>query len=449
MKTNTTRRRFLKAALAATVLPTVAVNSRAVHAAGSDVIKIALIGTGGRGLGAVLNRFTVGDNVKLVAVADVNEKRAREAVESLKEDPKTKDRIDVPADRVFGGFNGYKGAVEHADLVFVASPPAFHPDHYLYAVEHGKHVFVEKPFGVDAEGYRRSQKANKIAEEKGLTVLSGFQRRHQKQYHDWFAKINEGYIGDIVEARVYWNGAGAKVRGVRDKGESEISFQVRDWYFFDWLSGDHLVEQHCHNVDVGNWLFGNGDPQVHPVSAIGLGGRQYRNIKHVPYNECGNIFDHHYIEFTYPDGRILHSQCRQIPGCWNRVTERVTGTKGFGETGWLQQRGGEKWNTPKLGKGGDNGYELEHAAQTDAIRNGKKLHEGWSAATSTMVGILGTYASHSGREITWDDAVSKGRTRFPYDVELTFDTPSPVLPQDGSYEHLVPVPGQWEPFDKT
>ena len=423
--------------------------ARSANASGSEVINVALVGCGGRGMGSLMDRFAVGDNMKVVAVADVAKKTAERAAETLAKMEDKKDKIDLSPDRVFGGFNCYKSAVECADLVLIASPPAFHPDHYLYAVEKGKHVFIEKPFGVDAEGYRRCMRANKIAEEKGLTVCAGFQRRHEKSYINWISRIHDGLIGDIVSTRVYWNGGGAKVRGVRGDGEPEMSFQVRDWYFFNWLSGDHIVEQHCHNIDVGNWIHGKGDPLAHPVSCIGMGGRQVRKTPKFPYNECGNIFDHHYVEYRFADGTVMHSQCRQIPSCWNGVTEKVDGTKGHGGTGWLQPTGGERWEYPKR-SGDKSAYVQEHINQAEAMREGKKLHDGWFAATSTMTAVMGWMATYSGKEIKWEDAIARGKTIFPYDKELSYDMEAPVMPgPDGTYEQAVAVPGQYDPYDKS
>jgi len=446
------RRNFLKAA--GVVSAGLAVGSslstaRGANVAGDDVIKVALIGCGGRGMGSLIDRFAVGDAVKVVAIADIAKGSAERAAASLAKMEDKKAMIDLSPDRVFGGFDSYKKAIEFADLVLITSPPAFHPDHYLYAIEQGKHVFMEKPFGIDAEGYRRCMKANKIAEEKGLTVCSGFQRRHERVYQEWISRIHDGFIGDIVSTRVYWNCGGAKVRGVRGEGEPEMSFQVRDWYFFNWLSGDHIIEQHCHNIDIGNWIHGKGDPLAHPVSCAGMGGRQVRRTPKFPYNECGNIFDHHYVEYLYGDKTVMHSQCRQIPGCWNSITEKVDGTKGHGGVAWLQQYAGNRWDYPKNTQ--DKGpYVQEHIDQAEAMRKGEKLNDGWLAATSSMIGVMGWMATYSGQEIKWDDAVARGKTLFPYDKELTFDTTPPVIPgPDGTYEHAVAVPGEYDPFDPS
>ena len=444
--TGTSRRDFLKTAGIGSVGLAAVANlniARGVNVGGSDLIKVALIGCGGRGAGSLQDRFAVGDNVKVVALCDVVDEPMQNALKLLSETDH-KDKLDV-GDRVFSGFDGYKQAIDCCDQALIASPPAFHPIHYKYAVEQGKHVFIEKPFGVDAPGYRLCMAANKIADDKGLTVCGGYQRRHQNDYREWIKRIHDGEIGDVLSTRVYWNGAGAKNRGFRAEGEPEIRFQARDWYFFNWLSGDHIVEQHCHNIDVGNWIHGKGDPFAHPVSCVGMGGRQVRKTPGFPYNECGNIFDHHYVEYTYADGSIMHSQCRQIPGCWNSVTEKVLGSAGNGQIAWLQKKGGPRWQY--RGNGDKSGYVQEHINQVNAIRNGEKLNDGWHSATATMIAVMGWMATYSGREIKWDEAVEKGRDLFPYDVELTFDTPSPVMPgPDGTFEHAVAVPGKYDPF---
>ena len=421
----------------------------AVHAAGSDVIKVGLVGCGGRGMGSLLDRLKVADNVKVVALGDIDKARAEKGMEALSKMADIKGKVDLTPDCLFGGFDNHKKVTELVDVVLINSPPGFHPDHYLYAVEKGKHVFMEKPFGVDAEGYRRCMKANKIAEEKGLTVCAGFMRRYDNKYVEWISRIRNGMIGDVVSTRVYWNCAAAKDRGAWVEGETEMSFQAHCWYVFNWLSGDHIVEQHCHNLDTGNWIHGKGDPLAHPVSCVGVGGRQTRKTPKFPIHICGHIFDHHYVEFRYADGSTMHSTCRQVPNCWNKITEAVDGTKGNGETGWLQPVGGERWEYPRRNQDGSP-YVQEHIAQAEAMRQGKKLHDGWSAATSTMIGVMGRMATYSGKEIKWDDAVARGKTLFPYNVELTFNTVPPVtLGPDGTYEHAVPIPGVYDPFDQS
>ena len=450
-QTNKSRREFMKTAgivsagiTAAGVLST----APAVHAAGSDVIKVGLVGCGGRGMGALVDRLQVDDAIKIVALCDVDKTRAAKGMEDLSKMENAKGKVELSDDRLFGGFDGHKKVTELVDAVLIGSPPGFHAVHYLHAVEQGKHVFMEKPFCVDAEGYRRCMKANKIAEEKGLTVCAGFQRRHEKKYVEWMSQIHAGTIGDVVSTRVYWNGGGAKDRGTWAEGETEMQFQTHCWYVFQWLSGDHIVEQHCHNLDTGNWIHSKGDPLAHPVSCVGHGGRQVRKTPKFPFHISGHIFDHHYVEYRYADGSVMHSMCRHIPNCWNKVGEMVSGTKGHGELPWLQPTGGTKWTYQ--GRGDRSGYVQEHINQSEAMRKGERMHDGWFAATSSMLGVMGWMATYSGQEIQWNDAIAKGRTIFPYDKELTFDTVPPVtIGEDRTYEHAVAIPGEYDPFDKT
>jgi len=453
-----TRREFMKTAgiisagiTAAGVLST----PSAVHAAGSDVIKVGLVGCGGRGMGSLVDRLKVEDAMKVVALGDVNKAQAMKGMNDLSKMEDAKGKIDLSPDQIFSGFDNYKKVVELADVVLIGSPPGFHADHFLYAVEKGKHVFIEKPFCVDAEGYRRCMKASKIAEEKGLTVCAGFQRRYEKKYLEWVSRLHAGAIGDIVASRVYWNGGGAKDRGAWAEGETEMSFQTHCWYVFAWLSGDHIVEQHCHNIDTGNWVHSKGDPLGHPVSCVGHGGRQVRKTPKFPFHISGHIFDHHHVEYRYADGSIMHSACRQIPNCWSLVGDRVSGTKGTAaiggkgaENGWIQPTGEERWTyRPKQDR---SGYVQEHVDQAEAMREGKRLNDGWHASTASMIAVMGRMATYSGQEITWDDAITKGKTLFPYDVELTFDTVPPVtIGSDRTYEHAVAMPGEYDPFDKT
>jgi len=455
-KTNVSRRArrdFMKTAgiVSAGIAAGSMLSTPAVHAAGSDVIRIALVGCGNRGQGALNDRFRAGDNIKVVALADPSRRRLDQTIREVKgfaERENMKDAVELSSDRLFDGFDGYRHATELADLVLICSPPAFHAVHYLHAAEQGKHAFIEKPFCIDAEGYRRCMKANRLAEEKGLTVCAGFQRRYERQYIEWIDRIHAGAIGDIVSSRVYWNGGGAADRGEWAQGDTEMRFQSHCWYVFNWLSGDHKVEQHCHNIDIGNWIHGKGDPLAHPVSCVGHGGRQVRKTPKFPIHRCGNIFDHHYVEYRYADGSVMHSMSRQIPNNWNHVGEIITGTKGHGAGHWLQPTGGERWAARGRAQNEPTGFVQEHIAQTEAMRKGERLHDGWHGATSTMIGVMGTMATYSGRMITWEDAITKGRTLFPYDVELTFDTVPPVtIGADGTYEHAVAVPGEYDPFD--
>ncbi|MDR1493839.1 MAG: Gfo/Idh/MocA family oxidoreductase [Planctomycetaceae bacterium] len=405
--------------------------ARSAHAQGSDLIKIALVGCGGRGRGAVQDRLDVGDNVKLVAVADVFEgqaKNAANAFKGLNENEKYQGKVDV-GDNVFFGFDAYKHAIDACDEVLIATPPGFRPVHYAYAVNKGKDVFLEKPLATDSAGFRSLMESNKIADEKNLKVVVGLQRRHGTDYNAWINKIQEGAIGDVVYTRVYWNGGDIWYRG-RGQDQAEMEFQVNNWYHFVWLCGDNICEQHIHNLDIGNWIHGKGDKLAHPVKAYGMGGLQVRDK--VP-NKQGEIYDHHAVEFEYADGSRMISQCRQIPGTWSSVSEHVHGTKGFGGNCWLKT-GDENWRAP----GSQNHFKLEHVHHVKAIRENIAINDGWHGAISTMISIFGRLATYSGAALSWDDAVNKGFSQFPYDKELTWNAEPPILPKDGKYASALP-----------
>lgn len=427
-----TRRDFLKsssAAVAGSSLVGGLSVARSAHAAGGDEMKICLVGCGGRGNGAATNLLQSVDNVKLVAVADAFEDKAKGAAEGLSK--RFGDKVDVPQDRIFSGFDAYKQAIgAGVDMVILATPPGFRPAHYKLAIESDKHVFMEKPCCVDAPGFKSLMETNKLADEKGLKVGVGLQRHHQAPYVATIEKIREGAIGDIQFLRAYWNGGGVWIRP-RQPEQTEMEYQMRNWYYFVWLCGDHICEQHVHNLDICNWVM-----DTHPIEAKGMGGRQVRKGP-----EVGHIYDHFFIEYTYPDGTKMYSQCRHIRNCWNNVSEAAHGTKGTsncrgkieGENEW---RFREKSKSP---------YDQEHIDLVDAIRNNKKFNEGWYGATSSFTAVLGRMATYSGQVVKWDEAVAKGPDEGP--EKLAWDANPPVLPdEDGLYEHAVAMPGIYKPF---
>ncbi len=288
---------------------------RSAWAAGSDLLKIALVGCGGRGSGAADQALKTSGATQLVAMADVLPEKLEKGLESLKS--QHAEQVEVPPDHQFTDFDGYKKAISLAEVVILATSPGFRPIHFEEAIRQGKHVFMEKPVATDAPGIRRVLAAAEEAKKKNLKVGVGFQRRHQRGYLELVKRIQDGGVGDILLLRCYWDG-GSRDGVERQPGENEMHYQIRNWYYFTWLSGDHIVEQHVHNLDVCNWIKG-----THPVRAQGMGGRQVRNAK-----RHGQIFDHHFVEFEYADGVRMMSQCRQIPGCWPSVSEYVLGSKG-------------------------------------------------------------------------------------------------------------------------
>ena len=458
------RRDFLKSTglvAGASVLGGMSV-ARGANVGGDDVIKIALVGCGGRGRGAVADRFSAKDNVKLVAIADAFEANAKSAAEAFQNmDP---DRVDL-GDRVFWGFDAYKKAIDECDQALIVTSPGFRPIHYKYAIEQGKHVFMEKPCCVDARGYKMAMETNKLADEKGLTVVVGFQRHYELPYVQMVEQIKEGKIGEIMYSRVYWNGDGIWERG-RQNGDTEMMYQMRNWYHFNWLCGDGIVEQHCHNIDVANWVHSLGDPMsanAHPIKCNAMGGREVRKFPR--FKNSGHRYDHYVCEFTYADGSQMFSQCRHQGNCWNNVSETFYGTKGWGGRGWLDGRDGNqiwRFDGNKEENKVAGPYQYEHHMQAKWIREGVKHNDGWHAANSSMTSNLGRMAACSGKELSWDDAVNKGADEFPYDEVAKWekdpnlfwetnppvmpDTTMPVLPKEGEiiYENSVPVPGEWK-----
>jgi myo-inositol 2-dehydrogenase / D-chiro-inositol 1-dehydrogenase len=391
--------------------------ARTAHAAGSDELKIALIGCGGRGTGAAAQCLSSCENVKLVAMADAFVANAKESLANLKKEDGLAAKIDVPDDRIFVGFDAYEKAIAAGpDVVLLATPPGFRPIHYAAAVKAGKHVFMEKPCCVDAPGFRSLMESNKLADEKGLKVSVGLQRRHSKEFLGKVKKIQDGALGDIVLMRAYWNGGPIWVRD-RQPNQTEMEYQMNNWYHFVWLCGDHILEQHVHNIDVCNWVKND-----HPVSANGMGSCHCRNNRGI-----GQIYDNHFVEFTYKDGSKMMSQCRQQPDTWSCVSQFIHGTKGMKE----------------LPGNGSDGYTQEHVDLINAIRKGLKLNDGWHGATSSFTGVLGRMATYSGQEVNWDDAAAKGPDEMP--KKFAFDANPPAMPdKDGNYP--VPVPGVYKPY---
>jgi predicted dehydrogenase len=426
------RRDFLKTSSVAAVGAVAGSLSvaRTAHAAGSDEIKVGLIGCGGRGSGAAGDTLSANKSgVKIVAVGDAFEDRMRGTVEGLKR--RFGDRVDVPKDRQFVGFDAYKKVIDSGiDMVILATPPGFRPLHFEAAVKAGKHVFMEKPVAVDGAGVRQVLEAAKLAKEKNLGVGVGLQRRHENSYLETIKQLQEGAIGDIVCTRVFWNGAGVWVNP-RRPGQSEMEHQMRNWYYFNWLCGDHIVEQHIHNLDVGNWLVND-----HPVTAQGMGGRQVRTGK-----EFGEIFDHHYVEFTYKDGKKMFSCCRHIGNCWDSVSEHAHGTKGTADISSHRIRGEQEWRY----RGNRNRpYEQEHLDLVNSIRAGRPLAEAEYGATSTMTSILGRLATYSGKEISWEKALNSPPLA-PGLENYTFDTTPPTLPDENGH-YKIAVPGRTDVF---
>jgi predicted dehydrogenase len=391
-----TRRDFVKTAAAASVAAAVPGNL-GLFAAGSDALRVGVIGCGGRGTSAAINCLNAAPGVEIVALGDLVLDRVQSSLKKLKE--AFPSRVNVPADRCFTGFDNYLKvcACPDVNLIVTAAPPGFRPIHFKAAIEAGKHVFMEKPVAVDPAGIRSVIATSDLAKQKGLAVVAGTQRRHQAHYLEIMKRIQDGQIGEIVAAQCYWNQGDLWVKK-REPGMTEIEWQCRNWLYFSWLSGDHIVEQHVHNIDVVNWAMG-----TMPKNIVGMGGRQVRVAP-----EFGNIFDHFYVEFEYPNGVRVSSMCRQTKGCAERVEERIVGTEGVahctGNTGEI--RGKKPWKFE--GKEVDP-YVQEHADLVASIQNGKVLNEGRQIAESTMCAIIGRMSAYTGRAISWEWAMNSSK----------------------------------------
>jgi len=400
-----------------------------------DVIKVALIGCGGRGTGAIMQALLSKQNVKLVAMADAFRDRIDGCYKTVTAEDLSdwgvtgnlRSKVDVPDDRKFTGFDAYLKAIPLADVVILTTPPGFRPIHFEEAVRQGKHIFMEKPVATDPAGIKRVLDAAEIAKQKKLNVVVGLQRRYQNSYRELFKKKN--LIGDITSAQVWWNNDGVWVNK-RKYGQTEMEYQMRNWYYFNWLCGDHITEQHIHNIDVVNWFKG-----AYPVKAQGMGGRQVRKGK-----DHGEIFDHHYVEFTYADGTVMNSQCRHIPGTMSRVDEMLIGTKGVircDAATVTDLKGKELFKFDK--KGENNPYQTEHDELFAAIAKGEyKFADAENGAKSTLTSIIGRMATYSGQIIEWDKALASGISIMP--TKFDFNALPLILPNDDGY-YPVAVPG--------
>jgi myo-inositol 2-dehydrogenase/D-chiro-inositol 1-dehydrogenase len=434
------RRVFVKCSYAAAAGATVlrapfVITARAVP---DDPIRVGVIGCGGRGTGAALNVLqsatkviyprtgyhtedateiaTVrAGNVRVVALADMFPDRLATCRAQLR-----KVGTEIADDHCFLGFDAFSKllTVPELNYVILATPPHFRPAHLRASVAAGKHVFMEKPVAVDGPGIRSVLESSDIAARKRLGIVAGTQRRHQASYVETVKRIHEGAIGAIVECRAHWNQGGLWVVE-RQPGWSDMEYQLRNWNYFTWLSGDHIVEQHVHNYDVIGWAVCD-----HPVKATSLGGRQSRTGR-----QFGHVYDHFATEYEYANGVRLFSQCRQIEGCSNNVGEAVVGTKGWSNCKDTIRTGSSEWRHEGLQT---NPYEQEHVDLIQSIRAGNPLNEGRAVAESTLVGIMGRVSAYSGQTVTWDQVLNSKEDLSPSRYELG------VLP-----ESEVAIPGRY------
>jgi predicted dehydrogenase len=387
------------------------------------VLKAGLIGCGGRGTGAAQDFLDAGPNLEVVALADVFQDRLDNCRNRLREQKS----VEVPDEQCFVGFDAYQRLLEtDIDIVLMATPPYFRPEHFEACVDARKHVFMEKPLAVDPVGARSVMQSSRTADGLGLCVVTGTQRRHQANYLDTFRKVSRGAIGDVVAANCYWNGTVPWWRD-RQRGWTDVEWMLRDWVNWTWLSGDHIVEQHVHNLDVMHWYLG----EAHPEKAVGFGSRWRR--------PSGDQYDSFSIDFTFPNDVHVHSMCRQIGGCANNVSEFVRGTKGYTNCRdeiWRKD-GTQEWRYPyELDEEGEEigprPYKQEHIDFVTAIRTGQPVNEAYRTAVSTMTAIMGRISCYTGQEVTWDEMMESNLKLGPQ--QMTFG-PSDLVPA------VVAVPG--------
>lgn len=386
-------------------------------------IRAGVVGCGGRGTGAATNFLNAGPNVTVVALCDVFEDRLQSCRENLKKNF----GIEIADENCFIGFDAYKqlADLDIVDIVLDATPPTFRPIHFAYYVQKGKHSFLEKPIAIDAEGYRTIMAASKQADAKKLSCVTGTQRHHQRSYVESFKKINEGLIGDITGGAVYWNQNMLWYKN-KEKGWSDTEWMIRDWVNWTWLSGDHIVEQHVHNIDVFNWFSG-----FKPVKVTGFGSRQRR--------VTGDQYDNFSLDVEYSNGVHMHSMCRQIDGTSNNVSEFVQGTKGSwnsadmtikdleGNVLWKYDSEAENANYKQT-----NPYVLEHVNIINHIRSGEPINQAEATASSNMIAIMGRESAYTGKTVTWDEMVSAQQSLCLKDLALKNVDMS---------QFAVPVPG--------
>lgn len=403
-----TRRAFVKAS-ALTAGALLAAFPAHAMARPSKKMRVGLIGCGGRGTGAAIDILSASPDVELGAVGDVFQDRVDGSLKHLSgQEPGIAGRCAVPSEKRFTGFDSYqKVLASEIDIAILTTAPGFRAAHFAAAIEAGKHVFFEKPVAVDPTQVRQVLAAGELAEKKKLSVVTGTQRRHEQCYLEAMKRIQDGAIGRVTGATVYWNQGGLWMH--KRKAEwTDMEWQLRNWLYFAWLSGDHIVEQHVHNLDVGAWAIGET-----PARVIAMGGRQVRTSP-----DYGHIFDHFACEFEYADGRTMTSYCRQIDGCQNRVDETIDGTEGRAvlSSGRAEIFGRNAW---KFGGEQRNPYEQEHVDLIASITgSGVYVNEAKRIAESTMLAIMGRMSAYTGKMVTWEQAMESKLSLMPGKLEM-------------------------------
>jgi predicted dehydrogenase len=377
-------------------------------------IKVGLIGCGGRGSGAIRDNLAAESGAVVWSIADLFGDRLENAYNGLKKDLGNRCQV---GGRFYSGFDAYKQVLAtDVDVVILTTPPAFRHIHLAAAIAAGKHVFMEKPVAVDGPGIRSVIASAAAAKAKNLTIVAGTQRRHDVAYNECIKAIKDGAMGDVLQMNCYWNQGGLWLNP-RQPGWSDVETQIRNWLYYTWVGGDHIVEQHVHNLDVCNWVMGS-----HPVKAISMGGRQTRTDA-----AYGHVFDHFATEYEYANGVKMMSYCRQADGCASRVSEQIIGSKGQSNAN-TSIRGEKNWRFE-----GDrpNPYVLEHARLYKSIKGSEGFNEGVQVAESTLTAIMGRMSAYSGEEITWEKALNSNVSLMPSPLGFN-DLPVPAVAIPGT-----------------
>ncbi|MBL8175397.1 MAG: Gfo/Idh/MocA family oxidoreductase [Bryobacterales bacterium] len=409
------RRSFLSTGIAA-----------GAYAAASGVIRVGIVGCGGRGEAAAMNAMNAGKDIRIVAMGDLLLDRVQEKRTALR--LKYPDQMAVQDDHCFHGFQAYKSVIAASDVVVIANAAKFHPLHLKAAIDAGKHVFVEKPHAIDPLGIHMVREACAEARRKSLCVVSGLQSRFHPGYRETMQRVHDGAIGDIVAIQETWLRP-PYVLYPRRPGMSELLYQGSNQYHFHWLSGDDVPQTLIHNLDRSSWALGDAAP----LSAWGMGGRS--TLKGEIY---GNVFDHHSVVYEFPKGVRVYAYCRTIPECYNENSSLILGTKGRCDLLKLRIEGEINWEHSGP-KAKNNAYDLEHVALFDAIRNAKPINSGDYMVRSTLITLMGQFSCYSGKQVAWQQINDSRFCHAPRPEDVSYDTTPPVKPgPDGGYPVFVP-----------
>ena len=424
----TSRRSFLRSSFAAATAANLSFPpiARAAHPAGSETIRLGLIGCGGRGTGAALNAMMADKGTRLVAMADLIMDRVQKARTSLRQ--RNSEQVAVDDNHCFSGFDGYRAVIEASDVVLIANAAKFHPLHSKAAIEAGKHVFVEKPHAIDPAGIKVVRETGELARKKGLCLASGLHSRHHLGYREAIQRVHDGAIGDIVSIEENFLRA-PYVLYPRQQGMTEVEYQGSNQYHFHWLSGDDVPQSLVHNLDRATWAL----HEQAPIKAHGMGGRSTLNGE-----IYGNVFDHHAVIYEFASGVRLYAFCRTIPECYNDSSSLLLGTKGRCNVTKMRIEGETSWQYE-----GSNldPYLIEHQELFKAIRAGKIINNGDYMARSTLMGIMGQFSCYTGREVTWDQICASEFYFPPRPEECRIDMEPPVKLNSAGIYPVAFTPG--------